>query len=117
MNNEQRFKQRLAERLTNSNTQQADNALWLKIESELTDRSTSMKSYWLIAASIFVALAIGMQLPLLEGGQNVQLSPELYYLDVELQQAIIDDAGSTRYDALLRQRNDIEHNQTGSYQL
>ena len=73
MNNEQRFKQRLAERLTNSNTQQADNALWLKIESELTDRSTSMKSYWLIAASIFVALAIGMQLPLLEGGQNVQL--------------------------------------------
>lgn len=36
MNNEQQFKQQLAERLMNSNTAQADNAMWLKIESELT---------------------------------------------------------------------------------
>lgn len=117
MNNEQQFKQRLAERLTNSNTQQADNALWQKIETELTERSTSMKSYWLIAASIFAVMAIGMQLPLFERAQTVQLAPELYFLDVELQQAIIDDTGSARYDALLQQRNDIEHNQTRSYQL
>lgn len=117
MNNEQQFKQRLAERLTNSNTQQADNALWQKIEAELTARPSNMKSYWLIAASIFAVMAIGMQLPLFERAQTVQLSPELYFLDVELQQAIINDAGSARYDALLQQRNDIEHNQTRSYQL
>lgn len=114
MNNEQQFKQQLAERLINSNTAQADNAMWLKIESELTTQPSRMKNYWLIAASIVALMAIGMQLPFIEREQTVKLSSELYQLDVELQQAIID---GIRYDALLQQRQDIEHNQTGRYQL
>lgn len=117
MNNEQRFKQRLAERLTNSNMPQADAALWQKIESGIAGRRQNTKGYWLMAASIFAVMAIAVQLPLFQAKHTVQLSPELYFIDLELQQAIIDDAGSARYDALIQQRNNIEHNQTGSYQL
>lgn len=119
MNNEDGFKQRLAEKLRAANDLQADEVLWLKIAERITPRQKRLTWPWYglaasLSAFVLVVYLSSNTLPITESSP---LTSQLLLLDVELQHALLMDPESDEIPVLLEKRNRLKTTPARSYQL
>ncbi len=119
MNSEDGFKQQLAEKLLAATNPNADQKLWLKIEARVTPRQRYINWQWYGLAASFCTVAFWAYLNVVtpQFTESAQIAPQLFFLDVELQQALLTAPDSEEIQVLLEKRKALQTKPTRSYQL
>ena len=119
MNREEDFERLLAEKLTAAHSLEADQELWLKIEARIQHRQPQSKHGWqwfAMAASV-MAISFLTYVNLTAPETSKTANAQLYILDIELQQALLNTSSSDEIDLLLEKRKQLQSHDDRSYQL
>lgn len=121
MNREEDFERLLAEKLTAAHSPEADQELWLKIEARIQHRRPRSKHGWqwfAMAASVMaISFLTYVNLTAPETSKTANASAQLYILDIELQQALLNTSSPDEIDLLLKKRKQLQSHDDRSYQL